>query len=144
MITADQLPQIIGPLQTPPFDDSWTQADEDHQKQIWSEALEAISNLDPTNHSRLITTWKLCYRLYKTSPFGLFSPMRGLCYLPNSEEQSQTSTMLWNLKFCEDLNRLLTHRAWMGNVDVVVTLLQYAVICRTDDRRVWQMPTIPI
>ncbi|KAH7198400.1 uncharacterized protein B0J16DRAFT_378838 [Fusarium flagelliforme] len=144
MITADQLPQIIGPLQTPPFDANWTEADEDHQKQIWSEALEAISNLDPTNHSRLITTWKLCYRLYKTSPFGLFSPMRGLCYLPNSEEHSQTSSVLWNIKFCEDLNRILTHRAWMGNVDVVVTLLQYAVICRTDDRRVWQMPNIPI
>ncbi|CAG7555725.1 unnamed protein product [Fusarium equiseti] len=144
MITEDQLPQIIGPLQTPPFDANWTEADEDHQKQIRSETLEAISNLAPTNHSRLITTWKLCYRLYKVSPFGLFSPMCGLCYLPNSEEQSQTSTVLWNIKFCEDLNRILTHRAWMGNVDVVVTLLQYAVICRTDDRRVWQMPTIPI
>lgn len=144
MITEDQLPQIIGPLQTPPFDANWIEADEDHQKQIWSEALETVSNLDPTNHSRLITTWKLCYRLYKVSPFGLFSPMRGLCYLPNSEEQNQTSTVLWNIKFCDDLNRILIHRAWMGNVDVVVTLLQYTVICRTDDRRVWQMPNIPI
>ncbi|KAJ4018716.1 hypothetical protein NW752_005844 [Fusarium irregulare] len=144
IITADQLPQIIGPCETPSFGANWTKADEDHQKRVWSEALSAISDITAQNHSSLMTTWKLCYRLYKISPIGLLSPLRGLCYLPSSEEQIQTSAVIWNTSFCRDLNRILTHGELIGDVGFVVTLLQYAVICRTDDRRVWQMPTSSI
>ncbi|KAF5687915.1 hypothetical protein FDENT_5205 [Fusarium denticulatum] len=50
---------------------------------------------------------------------------------------------IWGHTFSIELCRLMTHPVFeMGGTNLTL-ILQYAVICRTDDRRPWKMPPIP-
>ncbi|KAL6413106.1 hypothetical protein AUP68_02604 [Ilyonectria robusta] len=46
----------------------------------------------------------------------------------------------WTQTFCANLARIMSHAVWGGDPMLLMMALQFAVICRTDDRRVWKMP----
>ncbi|EXM17357.1 hypothetical protein V3481_004010 [Fusarium oxysporum f. sp. vasinfectum] len=51
---------------------------------------------------------------------------------------------IWGHTFCIELCRLISHPVFeMEGTNNLTLILQYAVICRTDDRRPWKMPPIP-
>ncbi|KAG5813525.1 hypothetical protein H9Q71_003714 [Fusarium xylarioides] len=80
--------------------------------------------------------FKICKRKCDENPICVFSPVRGL--------RAQTHEQIWGHTFCIELCRLMTHPVFeMEGTNNLTLILQYAVICRTDDRRPWKMPPIP-
>ncbi|KLP22149.1 uncharacterized protein LW94_14411 [Fusarium fujikuroi] len=142
MITLARALSYVGP-DAPTFDANWTHADERALRYDGSAEKFAISRLNAGSHSRQLTFWKMCLSVCQRSPFDILSPRRGLCYLP-SRITDATSKVAWDQGFCREFTDILTHRIWKRDIDVLVTILQYTVICRTDDRRRWQAPTTMI
>ncbi|KAF5577684.1 hypothetical protein FPANT_10287 [Fusarium pseudoanthophilum] len=138
-ITLSQASTYVGP-DTPPFSANWTHADERALRYDGSAEKFAISRLNSSSHSRQLTLWKICLSVCQRSPFDILSPRRGLCYLP-SKITDTTSSAVWDQNFCHEFTDIISHPIWNRDIDVLVTILQYAVICRTDDRRRWQVPT---
>ncbi|KAM0548032.1 hypothetical protein ACHAPJ_010090 [Fusarium lateritium] len=95
------------------------------------------------NYSRVMTLWKICIRIFRCSPYALLSHVQGLVYLPVFKPEDEPPA-IWNQTFCDDLSHILTHPVWDGEVEFLQTALQYAVICRTNDRRRWTMPLVNI
>ncbi|KAL2670489.1 hypothetical protein Neosp_014277 [[Neocosmospora] mangrovei] len=129
---------VVGPDQ-PTFNDRWTQADElalEWNSSPEKTAFEGISGREQS----LLSAWKICIRLFRCSPFTLLSPRRGLCYQEMPGYATEPPQILWGQNFCKELCRVMTHPIWNGDVDVLAMALQYTVICRTDDRRVWDIP----
>ncbi|KAH7485771.1 hypothetical protein FOMA001_g5652 [Fusarium oxysporum f. sp. matthiolae] len=80
--------------------------------------------------------FKICMRKCDENPICLFSPVRGL--------RAETHQPIWGHTFCIELCRLMSHPVFeMEGTNNLTLILQYAVICRTDDRRPWKMPPIP-
>ncbi|KAG4253232.1 hypothetical protein FPRO03_07192 [Fusarium proliferatum] len=80
--------------------------------------------------------FKICKRKCDENPICIFSPVRGL--------RAQTHEHIWGHTFCIELCRLMSHPVFeMDGTDNLTLILQYAGICRTDDRRPWKMPPIP-
>ncbi|RMJ19929.1 hypothetical protein CDV36_000373 [Fusarium kuroshium] len=132
------LDALIGPEQ-PTFTDLWTQADE--RALDWESSAEKVdfASIDD-HHPSLLSTWKISLRLFRCSPFDLLSPLRGLCYQGPSGNLDEPQQILWDEEFCQELCRVMTHSIWRRDAHVLAMILQYTVICRTDDRRVWDMP----
>ncbi|WZH47769.1 uncharacterized protein QYS62_008928 [Fusarium acuminatum] len=83
-------------------------------------------------HSYFALLWKICLDILHIGPYSLFSPLRGL--------HADTSLTYYNETFSQELCRLVTHGAIAGSRRRLTLLLQFAVICRIDDRRHWNMP----
>jgi hypothetical protein len=138
-ITVACVSAYVGP-DVATFDANWTHADERAQGYEGSAEKRAISKMTLGSHGRQLTFWKVCLSVCQRSPFDILSSRRGLCYLP-SKVTDKTSMAVWDQMFCREFADIMSHHVWNGDIDVLVTLLQYTVICRTDDRRRWQVPT---
>ncbi|RBR06343.1 hypothetical protein FVER53590_07631 [Fusarium verticillioides] len=80
--------------------------------------------------------FKICNLKCDENPICIFSPVRGL--------RAQTHDQIWGHTFSIELCRLMTHPVFeMEGTNNLTLILQYAVICRPDDRRPWKMPPIP-
>ncbi|KAH7254257.1 uncharacterized protein BKA55DRAFT_539090 [Fusarium redolens] len=112
-ITVACVSAYVGP-DVATFDANWTHADERAQGYEGSAEKRAISKMTLGSHGRQLTFWKVT---------------------------DKTSMAVWDQMFCREFADIMSHHVWNGDIDVLVTLLQYTVICRTDDRRRWQVPT---
>ncbi|SCV37014.1 uncharacterized protein FFB14_06376 [Fusarium fujikuroi] len=80
--------------------------------------------------------FKIRKRKCDENPICVFSPVRGL--------RAETHQQIWGHTFCIELCRLMAHPIFeREGTNNLTLILQYAVICRTDDRRPWKMPPIP-
>ncbi|KAF9773282.1 hypothetical protein IL306_008947 [Fusarium sp. DS 682] len=88
------------------------------------------------DQAHIALLFKICLRKCRDNPFYIFSPIRGL--------HAETNETIWGHTFTLELCRLMTHSFFEkdGTVDLTM-ILQFAVICRTDDRRPWNMPELP-
>ncbi|KIL86606.1 hypothetical protein FAVG1_09861 [Fusarium avenaceum] len=89
-----------------------------------------VKTFDTRSYFALL--WKICLHILHFGPYSLFSPLRKL--------HADTSLTYYNETFSQELCRLITHGAIAGNRKRLTLLLQFAVICRTDDRRHWNLP----
>ncbi|KAH6952856.1 hypothetical protein DER45DRAFT_634423 [Fusarium avenaceum] len=89
-----------------------------------------VKTFDTRSYFALL--WKICLHILHIGPYSLFSPLRKL--------HADTSRTYYNETFSQELCRLITHGAIAGNRKRLTLLLQFAVICRTDDRRHWNLP----
>ncbi|KAF4944989.1 hypothetical protein FGADI_12248 [Fusarium gaditjirri] len=82
-----------------------------------------------------------CANVFNCSPISLLSPLQGLyCDAPTSDQTSDDGAVsLWSQTPIRLLTQILTHPVLRGNKYHLATILQYAVILRTDDRRPWVM-----
>ncbi|KAG5762406.1 hypothetical protein H9Q72_009506 [Fusarium xylarioides] len=81
----------------------------------------------------------VCSRVYRCSPISIFSPFNGLsCDVPFSDQTfgDDTESAWWSTSV-RKLTKILTHSVFRGNLSHLVTVIQYAIILRTDDRRRW-------
>ncbi|KAM0342124.1 hypothetical protein ACHAPQ_000107 [Fusarium lateritium] len=76
--------------------------------------------------------WKVCLHVLRIDPYSLFSPLCGL--------HADTTLGYYDQAFSLELCRLVTHGAFARSPKRLALLLQFAVICRTDDRRHWDLP----
>ncbi|KAH6897367.1 hypothetical protein B0T10DRAFT_584091 [Thelonectria olida] len=131
---------ILG-LEETGMDDSWTQADEDAVQAQWDSSPERRAfETDGIMHDDHLKLWRMCLRLFDCSPFHILSPLRNLRYHATEDTLNGSGSIVWSLPFSRLFSALLTHPIWHSSRNRLAMALQYAVICRTDDRRVWKMP----
>ncbi|KAF4432169.1 hypothetical protein FACUT_8435 [Fusarium acutatum] len=135
-ITFARMEAHVGP-DVASFDAGWTRADERVIGYHESAEKRDICAVDKGRHDPQLLLWKYCLSVCQRSPFDILSPRRGFCYLPSKED---TSMVVWSKEFCRDLTDILSNRIWNGDIGLLVLVLQYAVICRKDDRRLWEVP----
>lgn len=137
-----EIETIIGTLD-PTFDDTWTPGDEAALMREWNASKEkpAFEDINTTNPGTRIGLWEVSFHLYRCSPFAIISPLRNLRYqsIPCRNTKLEGGVLCPN-DFCDGLSMLLTHPFWNGDLNILALALQFSVICRTDDRRVWDMP----
>lgn len=122
---------IVGPAE-PTFTAIWKKEDEDLMLLEWDSSLgkKAYACIDVENAS-LTTLWKVCMRILRCTPLDPISPLLNLKY--------GTSSVVFSREFCDALAPLIVHGVWQGSAQHLAMILQYAVICRTDDRRPWKL-----
>ncbi|EXA33681.1 hypothetical protein FOVG_14984 [Fusarium oxysporum f. sp. pisi HDV247] len=83
----------------------------------------------------------VCVRMFRCSPISLFSPLFGLsCDAPTSDQTLvDGAPSLWSQTPVRQLTQVLTHPVFKSRRDHLATILQDAVILRTNDRRPWAM-----
>ncbi|KAF5979050.1 hypothetical protein FBULB1_5896 [Fusarium bulbicola] len=89
-------------------------------------------------HRELFT---VCTRIFGRSPISLFSPLYGLsCQAPLSDPTSNNDNESpWSQTSVRQLAQIMTHSVFRGDLSHLATIIQYAIIMRTDDRRSWVM-----
>ncbi|KAK3400744.1 hypothetical protein B0T20DRAFT_152349 [Sordaria brevicollis] len=91
-------------------------------------SLQTVLDAKPNYLPAVIDLWKDCHRFYQRTPFTLFPPESNLQY--DDEE-------LWTEPFCSSLRRLLWFPPYVDNIPMLAVVLQYAIICQTEDTRPW-------
>lgn len=150
-VSADELARRV-PGPPTHFDDGYTAEDEAQVCLEWQEDPLREYKLDQGTNSIMLKLWKLTQRIWPGhSPETIIGPGNMLAY----EQESRVAKITvkgekflnpyWTRNFCIDLEQLLVHPFWNGNLTTMITYIQYAVICRTNDQRrlVWpcQIPT---
>lgn len=143
-LTDSDIDRVYGPRQ-PIYDDNWTPTMEralQRESDVKTAMTELGQALVSASHNRLMQLWRACGRVWDASPLELITPRTGLQYAPNEKWSGgdQPSPVLWSQEFCRQLATLLAHPVWHCDVQGLVTVIQCAVILRTDDRQVWKLP----
>ncbi|KAF4443978.1 hypothetical protein F53441_11273 [Fusarium austroafricanum] len=87
-------------------------------------------------HNPFLNLFKVCMRLYQTTPVALFSPIFRLRYHSLSR-RSNDNPWIYSNNFCNTLTSILVHPCWGTDRDWVIIALTWTVICRLDDRKPW-------
>ncbi|KAG5783916.1 hypothetical protein H9Q73_002416 [Fusarium xylarioides] len=137
----DTVDQFVGQLVQLPGE-GWSQAHEDAMARMWqeSEHSQAVGKMtEPegaykgrTTQAHLLKLFKVCLRVFKMSPIRFLSFSHGLEY-----QGDRTSSATFSKAFSNELTGLIVHPAFNGKKETLATVIQYAVICRIDDRRPW-------
>ncbi|KAG6258201.1 hypothetical protein E4U24_002913 [Claviceps purpurea] len=137
---------LVGPV-SPIIDEDWTAQDELWLMATWNNSSTklALARIGSQNQE-LHKLWRYTCTLMQCSPVAIISPQYGLIYdgfeltaRLNSDQSDQSESPLWSEGFCKALHALVVHSFWRGDVRLLATYIQYAVICRTDDRQPWEM-----
>ncbi|KAF5603653.1 hypothetical protein FPCIR_1250 [Fusarium pseudocircinatum] len=127
----------IGELIRPPGD-GWSQAQEDGMNRLWEKTdhKEAVGGMmnskGKTTQAHLLTLFKVCLRVFGMSPIRFLSFSHGVEYLGE-----RGSSAIFSKAYSDELARLIVHPAFNGKNHNLAIVMQYAVICRIDDRRLW-------
>ncbi|KAJ4206469.1 hypothetical protein NW759_014255 [Fusarium solani] len=134
-VREEDVDKLVGPT-APPLNDKWTQQDEDAMMAEWDASPEKVVYASINGPNGVIATmWKVCLRVLRRSPLDVISPLEGLSYQPLA---AASQAGMWSREFCNRLTALIAYPLWRGSPRRLVIALQYAVICRTDDRRPWK------
>ncbi|KAG6055531.1 hypothetical protein E4U17_002924 [Claviceps sp. LM77 group G4] len=141
---------LVGPA-SPIIDEDWTAQDELWLMATWNNSSTklALARIGSQNQE-LHKLWRISCTLMQCSPVSIISPQYGLIYdgfeltaafssRLDSDQNDQNESPLWSESFCKALHALVVHSFWRGDVRLLVNAIQYAVICRTDDRQPWEM-----
>lgn len=122
----------------PNFDAFWTSRDEEALRLEWRTSQEASDLMQGNPSQEFMALWRTCLHVIRCSPTILLSPRRSLRYVgEDSGDPSTEYSTIWSPAFCEKLGMLVACPLFEGSAEQIVMFLQYAVICRTDDRRPW-------
>ncbi|KAK7425100.1 hypothetical protein QQX98_000014 [Neonectria punicea] len=116
--------------------------EEDGMQDQWNDSAEK-RDLKGSHLNYMMGIWKVSLRVFCCSPLAIISPLRGLVHQPTPSRHPTTPSSIWGQNFCTTLGILMTHGVWESRPSLLITVLQFAVICRTDDRRIWNMPAGP-
>lgn len=125
------------------FDEFWTHADETGLSQWWAqEKLSWTYNYQDLYRQ----LWVRCLLYLQCTPYDIVGVKGNLVSERSIKGPRPTddSSSLWPRDFCSDLTDLVTHHAWKcgtegGAKRKLIMALQYAVILRTNDQRVWKI-----
>ncbi|KAI8714984.1 hypothetical protein NCS52_01005100 [Fusarium sp. LHS14.1] len=133
----DDLHQIVGP-EEPFFSAEWSQADEDAVRSEWdqSDEKQCLARLPAS----LLPPWKVAMRIFRSTPVGIISPLQNLVYQPLPATGRTQTSPIYSEPFSKRFAALMAHPFWQGEVTILIIAIQYAVICRLDDRRYWEVP----
>ena len=132
---------------------SWTHQDERAFLARWnadpvSKIFKTKSYAGTTKGEAMRVLWIDSYRFHGCTPFDIISPDSLLEYdvsenpspglkLPDGREIQDPR---WPSDFCRRLHQIIIHPFFKANKDLVVTTIQYAVICRENFAQKWDTP----
>ncbi|KAF4950521.1 hypothetical protein FGADI_8140 [Fusarium gaditjirri] len=116
----------------------WRDEDNDVIDEEWekSEIKEMSERLNTSQYAQLFLLFKICLRLYRTTPIALLSPICALRYQVVSKN-SLSNEWIMSGTFCEKLSSIMVHPCWKENIDSLALALRWTVICRLDSRSPW-------
>ncbi|KAG5797241.1 hypothetical protein H9Q69_003710 [Fusarium xylarioides] len=126
-----------------PSGNGWTESLERSMNVMWRDGIynmakerlaEAVQNKKGTTTPQLLNLWKICLRILKVTPVRLISFLELLEYHPDRAHLD-----VFSKQFCTALASLILHQAMKAKKQRIVICLQYAVLCRMDDRRIWPL-----
>ncbi|CAG7565828.1 unnamed protein product [Fusarium equiseti] len=135
-IDASDIDELVGFLHKPP-DENWTAEEEAEVGRLWDESpeKEAWNRMSAKSHPFLLPLFKVCLRVRRRNPLSLISPLYGLRYHHRHGDGSKH--MLYLKAFSQLLTKLIVHPCMQRGVVRLVFAIQYTVVCRYDDRRLW-------
>ena len=138
-VTAEMLDRMLRPV----FDQDWSEEEETELETAWQAEAEwaQIDGLTTQGHvANLQSLANTATRFNQCLPTDIISRRYNLEYDASNKPNAQHGTVLWASDFCKAFNRILMHPMWRRlNVHVLVMVIQFAVIVRTDDRRGWKL-----
>ena len=137
-VTAEMLDRMLRPV----FDRDWSEEEEIELETAWQAEAEwaEIHGLPTQGHVNMQTLANTATRFNQCLPTDIISRRYNLEYDASNKPNAQHGTVLWASTFCKPFTRILMHPMWRNlNVHVLVMVLQFAVIVRTDDRRGWKL-----
>ncbi|KAK5660579.1 hypothetical protein OQA88_13137 [Cercophora sp. LCS_1] len=120
------------------YDENWTKEDEDALVKEWRDNPLHNAATDYPRRTELVPLWRDCHRYWDCSPFDIISPDLGLQVDMQDPIEEDGPDPRWTEEFCMKLHALLFHPFFARNKWVLAIVLQFAVICRTNDCRVWR------
>ncbi|KAF5692185.1 hypothetical protein FCIRC_100 [Fusarium circinatum] len=117
---------------------AWDPEDDDAINAEWEQSAQRATSMRFTSsrHSLLLTMFKVCLRLFKSTPIEILSPYHSLRYQAVSPN-GLGNEWIYSKTFCEDFTALMVHPFWESDTDLFATALQWTVICRLGDDRLW-------
>ncbi|QGI83894.1 hypothetical protein CEK25_010623 [Fusarium fujikuroi] len=135
--TGDDLDAYYRELVSWHVDGPWDPEDDDAIDEEWEQSPQkANSKFTPSQHSSFLTMFKVCLRLFKSTPVAIFSPYHSLRYC-SLAPNGYGNEWIYTKPFCDDFTDIMKHPFWESNTDLLAAALQWTVICRLDDRRLW-------
>ncbi|KAI7770188.1 hypothetical protein LZL87_002559 [Fusarium oxysporum] len=120
-----------------PIDD-WSADDEAAVVADWNQSEAKSLSRDFSQRNALLATWKISLRLYKETPVTLLSLFTSLRYQPVSTN-GMGNEVIYSESFCSELSKLMAHPCWEQKTTLLTLGLRWTVICRLDDRRIWEL-----
>ncbi|RBQ77309.1 hypothetical protein FVER14953_06609 [Fusarium verticillioides] len=119
-------------------DSAWDAEDDDAIDAQWERCGQRANSIEfkPSQHSALLTMFKVCLRLFKSTPIQILSPYYSLRYYPVSNNGTGNK-WIYTKTFCDDFTALMVHPFWDSDTDLFATALQWTVISRLGDDRLW-------
>ncbi|EFY87883.1 hypothetical protein J3458_001728 [Metarhizium acridum] len=125
---ANDLDSLLGPNRPPTDIRSWEKS--------WTKLeFERISR----TNVHLLKLWKFSCNFLHTSPISILSPRHGITYEPQAMVRIGNQYALWSEAFCQALSGLVCHPIWGQKAKRLTAAIQFAAICRLDDRRPWTL-----
>lgn len=123
---------------------AWSREDENDVLDQWEAEKDLWINIhDP---DRYLNLWKICLQFAKCTPWDIVGFNTKLSFelsgRAGSGEEDENHT--WSADFIDRLAWLIPHSAWAQVEDssrsaLMATAIQYAVILRTNDQRIWRL-----
>ncbi|KAK4093902.1 hypothetical protein Purlil1_1393 [Purpureocillium lilacinum] len=144
---ADDLAEVLG-VAAPEYDGLWSEADEHALRDDYegSGMDRAVQSIDASNRV-LLKLWKTACWEMRCSSLAIVGPRYGMVFessARNTTQSTQASELVWSKGFAEALNNLISHPVFDGDVAMLATAIQAAVIFRTDERRRWHIRCAPV
>lgn len=128
---ADDFNQLIP---APQYDDFWTQADQDELEQQVTGDRDFQKLCDVAEF--VASIWKTVYRFTGRLATDIVGPRSGLEFKSDSHRGDGPT---WTKTFCEVMTAVVLHPFFNLSTEKMSLALQWAVICRTDDKRKYQL-----
>jgi hypothetical protein len=129
--------------------DAWAAADEQALAASWqTDPLRAAIHRLPRNgNNELHAVLRLVVRFFRCRPIDILSPKYFLTYDDSTHvhkvvrrDGKTPANPLWTAAFARAFGRILINPLWKSpqhKMDLLTQVLQFAVLCRTNDCRVW-------
>jgi len=125
------------------YDQDWTELDSIRAGRDWDNDPKSKAASNYTKHHGMMVLWKDCDRFWECSPFDIISVDNHLEYDIQQNDAVEIGdgqyekVARWSQGFCRRLKTLIFHPFFDNSVSLLVTAIQFAVICRTNDAREW-------
>lgn len=114
----------------PTFDDLWTKKDEENLIQEAESDAEFRHRCAYQDY--ISSTWKTAYKFMGCLATDIVGPKTCLVF---RDDHATSKNRFWASRFCRKLSALIVQPIFAANPQKLALAIQWAVICRTNDRR---------
>lgn len=130
----DLIEEFRSLIPRPTFDDAWTRQDEENLEQEAGRDTEFQHRC--TYQDFVTSVWKTAYKFMGCLATDIVGPKT---YLRFHSDHATSKNRFWAAPFCQKLSAMIVQPIFKGDPGKLALAIQWTVICRTGDRRKWQL-----